>query len=191
MRNGLPVDTDLTERIAFISSNTVVWSASWCVWMLSAVGLLIFCVILADEVQQDFRRTVGLSLVALGVLPDLCAQVIYALIIPKFVTNVSYHETVLILELIAMNLTGFLGNMLYNLGGMLLTLLVIKNGGVKRWVSAWGIVAWSLGIFLSISIAMSNMMAAEYLTASSMVSSTLWMLIVAYQVIRPKWNTQY
>ncbi|WP_238322721.1 MULTISPECIES: hypothetical protein [Pseudoalteromonas] len=96
----------------------------------------------------------------------------------------------LLFEHIATHLTGYLGNGLYNLGGLTLTCLAIKQGIFKTWVSVWGVTAWILGLLLSVSIAAGQLKAAEIFTASSMTLSTLWMIIFAHQVLRPRWNTQ-
>lgn len=184
MREGLLLDSTLDERIAYIAGNGVVWTLSWCVWMLSALGLFVFCAILADELQSTIVRTIGLALVALGIAPDLIAEVLFAFVIPEVIDRGAASDTVGILEVIAIHLTGFLGNGLYNLGGMVLTVLAAKQGLLKPWISAWGILAWSLGLLLSVAVAAGSMKAAELFTATSMVLSTVWMLIFAYKVLR-------
>lgn len=184
MRDGLPLDNTLDDRITFIAENSLVWSMSWCVWMLSALGLFVFSAILADELNKTFLRTVGLSLVAMGVAPDLIAEVLYAFVIPEIIQNNISSEMVQTLEIISAHLTGFLGNGLYNLGGMLLTLLGFKEGLLKPWIVIWGVTSWSLGFMLSAAIAVDSMIAAELFTASSMVLSTTWMLIFAHKVLK-------
>lgn len=190
MRQGLPLGTSVAERMDFIANQTSLWTMSWIVWMFCALGLLVFCAILADEVKPDFRKKVGLLLVALGVAPDLTAEVIYAFVLPKIVSLNMGASAFELFEHIAAHLTGFLGNGLYNLGGLLLTYLAIKQRLFNSWVAIWGVTAWLLGISLSISIAIGNFKLAEIFTASSMVLSTMWMVIFAHQVLRKKWNTQ-
>ena len=184
MRQGLPLDTTLAERISFISENTSIWTLSWCVWMFSALGLFTFCTILADELKQSFLRVLGLAMVAMGIAPDLIAEVIYAFIIPKIIQQNTNIEFIATLEIISEHLTGFLGNGLYNLGGMLLTVLAIREGLLKPWIAIWGMLAWALGLMLSLSIAVDSMKAAEIFTASSMVLSTAWMLVFAHKVLK-------
>lgn len=186
MRDGLPIDTTVAERMAFLAQSSSLWMWAWINWMFCAIGLLVFCVILADELQPDFRKTIGVFLVALGVAPDLTAEVIYAFVLPKVVSLGMGESTFLLYEHIASHLTGYLGNGLYNLGGLLLTYLAIKQGVFKSWVAVWGVAAWILGILLSVSIAAGNLKAAEMFTAASMVLSTMWMVVFAHQVIRPQ-----
>ncbi|MFY8274704.1 hypothetical protein AAEU32_11335 [Pseudoalteromonas sp. SSDWG2] len=191
MRGGLPIDTTVHERMSFIASNTGLWTGAWVVWMFCALGLLVFCTILSDELSADYLKTIGLFLVALGVAPDLTAEVIYAFVLPKIIYLQLGADTYLLFEHIAAHLTGYLGNGLYNLGGMLLTVLAFKQQVFKLWVFLWGMLAWSLGLALSASIALDALKFAEMFTAASMVLSTLWMLIFAYQVLKPKWITHY
>lgn len=183
MRDGLPIDNTISERIDFISNNGLLWSLSWVTWMLSAIGLFVFCCILADEVDKTFLRTVGIALVGMGIAPDLIAEVIYAFIIPEIIEQKFEHSIVEILEIISMHLTGFLGNGLYNLGGLLLTVLAIKQGILKPWITTWGLVAWFFGLMLSLSVAVGSIKFAEIFTAISMVLSTTWMLIFAHKVL--------
>lgn len=183
MRDGLPTGNVLEDRIKFIAENNVVWPLSWSVWMASAIGLFIFCVILSDSLSRSFWRTIGLSLVAIGIAPDLTAEVIFAFVIPESLKDGS-QEIVYMLETMAIFMTGFLANGLYNLGGLLLTVLAFRERLLERWVFAWGALAWILGLMLSLAIALRNFGAAEILTAASMVLSAGWMLIFAYRVVR-------
>lgn len=184
MRGGLPLDTTLAERIVFIADNQFLWSVSWCVWMASALGLFVFCTILADELKPSFLRVLGLAIVAMGIAPDLIAEVIYAFVMPKLITQGLDQSLIQMLEVLATHLTGYLGNGLYNIGGMILTLVAIRQRVVVSWVAAWGVLSWTLGILLSIAVALGSMKGAEFFTATSMVLSTLWMLVFAYKVLR-------
>lgn len=185
MRGGLPVDTTVPERMAFIAENNVVWTLSWIVWMLAALGLLVFCFIFASVLNAtSLAVRLGLTLVALGIVPDLIAEVIYAFVMPQMIAHSTGLELFQLLEVVAMLLTGFLGNGLYNLGGLILTLVAIRQGILQSWVAVWGVFAWVCGLGLSGAIALQWMSAAEVLTALSMGLSTSWMLIVAHRVIK-------
>lgn len=184
MRDGFPVAGDLEARMAHIASNKLVWQLGWNLWMLAALGLLMFCTLLSHWVPPSPLRRYGLLLVALGIAPDLSAEVIYAYLIP-FVMEQGYGLAHLaVLDKIAMLLTGFLGNGLYNLGGLLLTVLLAANRAIPRWVIYSGVVAWLLGIALTVSVALDKTALMEFFTASSMTLSTLWMLAVAHCVFR-------
>ena len=184
MRGGLPIDNSLEERLAFIAGNGFIWSITWFAWMLSAIGLFVFCAILADELKPNILRTIGIALVGMGIAPDLIAEVIYAFVIPEVIDRALDSQLVEVLEITAMHLTGYLGNGLYNLGGLLLTVVACQQGILRVWIAIWGITAWVLGLMLSLSVAIGSVKAAELFTAVSMVLSTAWMLIFAYKVIR-------
>lgn len=194
MRPGLPIDTTVLERAEFIAGNQALWVMSWMVWMASAIGLFVFCSILAGELKSRMRARVALTIVAMGIGPDLIAEVIYAFIIPKVVLLELNLDIMQSLELIASHLTGFLGNGLYNLGGLALTIIAWRERIFPIWVFIWGLTSWILGLSLSVSIAIDYMAGAEFFTATSMVLSTSWMLVIAYirfapQGFRERWNT--
>jgi len=186
MREGLPVSGDVLSRQQYIADNLVLWRLGWFVWMASALGLLLFATFLAGHLEKTVWRTYGLALVALGVAPDLLAEVIYAFVIPYAYSHSGDLNIAAMYEHLAMHLTGFLGNGLYNLGGMTLNILLIRQGLVKPWVAYWGIIAWSLGIGLSVSIALSSMLFAEILTGLSMTLSTFWMFLIAHTLFKNK-----
>ena len=180
MREGLPVDgSTVLSRMIFIDQNTALWSASWCVWMFAAIGLYLFCAVFASQLNPSVFRTVGLALVGMGIPADLSAEVIYAFIIPKQIALDAGPDLIIFLEQLASHLTGFLGNGLYNLGGLMLTLLAFSQKKLPVWLFAPGILAWLLGLALSASIAVDAMKAAEIFTALSMTLSTLWMVVWA------------
>jgi hypothetical protein len=180
MRQGLPVDGNtISSRMAFIDENTLLWSSSWCVWMFAAIGLYLFCAIFASRLDESVFKTVGLALVGMGIPADLSAEVIYAFIIPKQILLGAEPEWIIFLEQLASHLTGFLGNGLYNLGGLTLTLLAFRQNKLPVWLFSWGVLAWLLGLALSVSIAIDSMKAAEIFTALSMTLSTAWMVLWA------------
>src|SRR5690606_1746862 len=97
-RGGLPVDNTLAERIAFIAANGTIWSLSWCIWMLSALGLFVFCTILSSQLVRCRLRTLGLSFVGMGIVPDLIAEVLYAFVIPDLIRHSASYEIIAVLE---------------------------------------------------------------------------------------------
>ncbi|MDR6985181.1 hypothetical protein J2X32_003838 [Rheinheimera pacifica] len=180
MRPGLPVGDDLATRLAYINANLTLWQWGWLSWMAAALSLLAFAVMLSTQLQPGAARQYGVLLVALGMAPDLMAQTLYAFVMPQVAaTDIALLQFI---DLLAMHLTGFLGNGLYNLGGMLLTLALLKQQpALKLWLYP-GIVAWLLGLGLSVSIALQQLKLAEYFTAASMVLSTLWFVLIAWEL---------
>lgn len=180
MRDGLPVNPDFMQRMQYIQANIHLWQSGWLLWMFSALGLFTFCAILADTFPASTYKKIGLSFVMLGIAPDLSAEVIYAFIMPAVYAANSSAESLFILDKTAMFLTGFLGNGLYNLGGIILNLLLYKTKKLPAWAIWWGLTSWLTGLLLSAAIACNDIKLAELMTIFSMTSNTLWMLIFAY-----------
>ena len=182
MRPGLPVVAELSVRTAYIQSNLGWWQIGWGFWMLSALGLLLFCSLLATALPQTPMRGFGLTLVALGLVPDLIAEVLYAFVFPAMLSAGSSAEILFFIDQTALHLTGFLGNGLYNLGGLVLTCLLLNHRpGFKLWLYP-GVVAWIAGLGLSAAIVMQQFGLAEILTACSMALSTFWFVLIAYRL---------
>ncbi|MDX3775327.1 hypothetical protein QE250_14495 [Chromatiaceae bacterium AAb-1] len=182
MRPGLPVGDDLTTRMAYINANLWLWKLGWLSWMAAAIGLLAFAVLLSTALTSGPAQRYGVLLVALGMAPDLIAETLYAFIMPAIAVNGTNTELLQFLDLLAMHLTGFLGNGLYNLGGMVLTLALLKQQPALKFWLCPGIIAWLLGLGLSVAIALQQLALAEFFTASSMTLSTLWFVLIAYKL---------
>ena len=65
---------------------------------------------------------------------------------------------------------------------VLLTLALLKQQpALKLWLYP-GLVAWMLGLGLSVAIALQMLKLAEYFTAASMVLSTGWFVLIAWKL---------
>lgn len=172
----------VAERNEFIQSNLVLWQLGWINWMLAALGLLTFCIMLLPFIPKSEWRLLGILLVGLGIVPDISAEVIFAFVIPH---SYSIDPTLAImqsLEMVAMQLTGTLGNGLYNIGGLLLNLLLLGNASLPRKIILAGIPGWIFGMGLSVCCALYTLDAAKFFTAVGMVWSTIWMLAITLWV---------
>ena len=182
MRGGMPVAGDLPTRLLFIEQQLALWQLGWLLWMGCALGLMLFACLLATALPNGVLRSVGLTLVCLGIVPDLTAETLYAFVLPQLAQQGAALDSLQLLDHLAMFLTGFLGNGLYNLGGLLLTVELWRcQPALRRWL--WpGVMAWLLGLGLSASIALQQLLAAELLTAASMTLSTLWFAAIAWKL---------
>ncbi|PUA29085.1 MAG: hypothetical protein B0W54_00240 [Cellvibrio sp. 79] len=167
-----------TERNEFIQHNLALWQLGWFNWMLGALGLLTFCIMLLPYIPKSEWRILGILLVGLGIVPDIGAEVIFAFVIPHSHTIDPNLATMQILEMVAMQLTGTLGNGLYNIGGLLLNILLLGNKSLPRNIILAGIPGWFFGFGLSITCALYAFDAAKFFTAAGMVWSTAWMLAI-------------
>lgn len=183
LRHGLPVGTETGDRMAFLLAHPLAWKLGWVSWMLSALGLLLFCHLLLDYIPASTWRSFGIALVTIGIAPDISAELIYAAVLPA-VAMKGATETYELLEFIATQLTGVLGNGGYCLGGLILNLLMLRNAALSR-VLVWaGVPAWILGLGLSVAVFGSWMTAAAVLTATSMAWSVTWMFALSWRVFR-------
>ncbi len=178
MRDGFLAE-QLADRVGFMASNPGIWKLGWTLWMFSALGLLLFCTLLASAIENSPLKTFGLFAVALGIAPDLAAETLFAYVIPLASAQEVGLPTLAVLERTAVMLTSFLGNGLYNIGGLILTLLYVKQTRPPMWFSAWGIVAWILGLGLSIATAANLLLIIALFTGAAMVLSTTWMVLFA------------
>lgn len=168
----------IAERHEFIQNNLTLWQLGWFNWMLGALGLLTFCIMLLPYIPQSEWRILGILLVGLGIVPDIGAEVIFAFVIPHSHSIDPSLANMQLLEMIAMQLTGTLGNGLYNIGGLLLNILLLGNRSLPRTTILAGIPGWFFGFGLSIACALYAFNAAKFFTAAGMVWSTVWMLAI-------------
>ncbi|MFP5348393.1 MAG: hypothetical protein ACLGHO_00935 [Gammaproteobacteria bacterium] len=177
LRHGLPTGNTLAERMALVSAHPIAWPLAWLPWMASAVGLLLFCSWLRHYAPRSSLRFFGVTLVAIGVVPDITAELIYAAVLPRL-TDSAAAERFYDFELIATLLTGFAANGAYCLGGLMLNLALFRNRRFPRLVAWAGLPAWILGLGLSVAVINGEMHAAMVLTGASMTLNLIWMAIV-------------
>lgn len=180
MVDGLAASgNSIAQRHEFIQNNLGLWQLGWLNWMLAALGLLTFCCLLLPYIPASEWRLLGLLLVALGIAPDLTAEIIFAFIIPYSHQTDPSLATMQMLESLAMQLTGTLGNGLYNIGGCLLNALLLGNQTLPRRLIMAGLPGWCFGLGLSVACATYSLQAAMFFTAVGMVWSTTWMFAMA------------
>lgn len=179
MRDGLAIGTPFITRALFLSQHTTLWQLGWLNWMVSAIGLLLFCVYLLEYLPRTPLRRFAILLVAIGIGPDISAEVIFAFVLPPLLQIDQPATLFMTLEQIAMQLTGTVGNGFYNLGGLLLNLLLLTNTRVPRLLIYAGLPAWLFGLALSVATAMQAVLAATVITGVAMTLSLCWMFAVA------------
>ena len=152
LRHGVPAGEDeLTARIAYIADHTLVWRAGWLIWNVAAISLLGFFVALAARWRERAPILCGLALLcaAAGLAADLAAETILAVVSPGL-----RGETFAVVESIAISLTGFLGNGLYAVAGILLT--VAGRRELPRALLGLAAAVWVMAVWLSASTLVSS-----------------------------------
>jgi hypothetical protein len=188
MASGLPTNPSMDSRIAFLAEYTTVWQLGWFNWMLCALGLLAFSTLVAQYVPGRMLRTYALILIGIGIAPDISAEMLYAFVLPE----IKDTSTFLLLDRIAMLLTGFVANGVYCIGGLILNVGLLRNPNLNRYMLYFGIPSWLLGIMVSVVTALNQMPAASIFTGLSMVWNVLWMFWFTQSVLRfPEQVTSY
>lgn len=180
MAGGLPTNPDLPGRMQYLAMHTTRWQLGWLNWMTAAIGLLVFCHLLAAYIPAGPLRRIGLALVGIGIAPDISAEMLYAWVLP----GIRDVGTFILLDRIAMLLTGFVGNGAYCLGGLCLNLALFDNPRLCRRMLYFGLPSWLFGILISITTAMQYIPAAGLFTAVAMVWNVLWMFWLCQSVLR-------
>lgn len=180
---GLPVNPSVHSRMDFVARHTLQWQLSWLAWTCSAFALFMYALLLRRYIPASPYRLFSIVLIALGILPDISAQLLYAQILPLLIHQP--HEYALV-ETLAQSLTGILANSLYCTGGLLLNLLMLRNPSLPRGPILFGLPSWLAGFALSVAIAIEAMPGAALFTAVSMSWNLAWMLLLAWKVWTPQ-----
>ncbi len=178
---GLPAELSLDARLAYIAANKSAWQLAWLLWMASAFGLLLFCFFLLAYIPDSVAKYFGITVLAIGIVPDISAEVLYSFVLPWLASSdlVNRRELFGLVEVIAMQLTGAFGNGAYNIGGLILNSLLFANGKLPRWLIWVGLPSWLLGLALSVAVALYDTAAAQFFMATAIVWNVLWMFAVA------------
>jgi len=193
LQPGLPTEPDIALRMGYMHDHRVAWFGAWFLWMLSAFGLLLFCFLLLPFLPGSVATYYALAVVAIGVVPDITAEFIFATVLPWMAgtaagangtTAQMNMEQFRTLEFLAVVLTGAFGNGAYNAGGLMLNIIGFRNPALPRWLLWFGIPSWLLGLALGIATVVYELSWMRLLTAASMALSVTWMLLVALVVFR-------
>ncbi len=164
LRHGLPAgESDLSARIAYVGDHTLTWRLGWLVWNLAAISLLGFFVVLAARWRERAPILCGLALLcaAGGLAADLGAETILAVVSPGL-----RGETYAVVESVAVALTGYLGNGLYAVAGILLTLAGRRElPSMLLWLAA---PVWIVALWLSIATIVSSA-AGQFASAAALM----------------------
>jgi small multidrug resistance pump len=145
LRPGTEVVPDTAARIAYITTNEVLWRAGWVCWIAAALSLLAFYAWWAarlpgwvDEEGALQWGVVALFIASIGLVFDLTAESLLIAWLPQDFATVAPATSVL---------TGGIGNGLYTIAGAVLTL---ATRGLKGWFLVWTWAIWAAGFGLSV-----------------------------------------
>jgi hypothetical protein len=126
LRQGLETNSDLTNRLHFLTEHKALWIAGWLPWSAAALSILYFYACFARA--HCTSRTAGrlaVLLTLIGIAFDLSAHGIEIFMIPSLAERAISHPLdttdFLSIHRTAMMLTGLTANGLYSLSAILLT----------------------------------------------------------------------
>lgn len=189
LRPGL-VPLEVKERISYIATNPMLWKLTWGLWILAALSLICFLIhwswVLDHFSQKKYRGIIifGALVGSLGMIPDTIAETFYLSIIPNLANEATQSNNAQLLiqihgefvnwEYLASNLTGFLGNGFYCVGGLTLNLVSIKISNFPKFWAYAGIPVWLFGLGLSIATFIGSILGLQVFTALTMISFIAW-----------------
>jgi len=170
LRYGIPAgESELSARIAYVGDHVLAWRVGWLLWNLAAISLLGFFVVLAARWRERAPILCGLALLcaAAGLAVDLGAETILAVVSPGL-----RGETYAVVESIAVGLTGYLGNGLYAVAGILLTWAGRRDlPPLLLWLAA---TVWTAALWLSVATLVSSNAGQFASAAALMPLFVLW-----------------
>lgn len=184
LQQGLPGnEASVATRFEYIQSHLLIWQLGWINWILGALSLLTFGILLLPFISASEWRLLGILLIGLGTVPDMTADIIFAFVIPHISPMDPDLAMMQLLELIAIQLTGTLGNSLYNIGGLLLNVLLLNNLLLPRKIILMGIPGWIFGFGLSIATALQHVEWMKIFTGVGMAWTTAWMTAITVAIL--------
>ncbi|MCI0341535.1 MAG: hypothetical protein L0216_10380 [Planctomycetales bacterium] len=180
LRPGLPEPgNDADSRLRWISGHTAAWWAGWLLWHAAAISLLALYVSLAGiwRERAPVRCGLALLLAAAGLAGDLGAEALLMGVAPG-----AGPEDFRVVEAACWVLTGYLGNGLYTLAGILLTWAGVRE--LPRPLVALGGAAWAAGLALSAATLAGSQAGQFWSTAFLMPLFVLWAALVGRWLAR-------
>jgi hypothetical protein len=145
LRHGIPAGEDVVAvRRSYIASHAAQWRIGWIVWHLAGLSLVALVAGLA-LLWRDRAPIVGVVAVAAaaaGLAVDLAAESLLLGVIPR-ASTLTFAD----FERAADMLTGYLGNGLYTVAGILVTW--IGRQRLPAGLLALGAGVWTCGLWLS------------------------------------------
>jgi hypothetical protein len=167
LRQGLP-PRSLSDRAAFISSHEFVWRIGWLGWSVAAVTLLGLFLALAGRWSAEAPVLCGLGIVVAtaGLAADLSAEALLAGFTRSTLPNLSLVQSEAFL------LTGYVGNGLYTVAGILLTAAGRRE--LPTSVLALGGAVWAGGLWLSAATLVGSTTGEAVSTGIVIASFVVW-----------------
>ena len=173
LRSGMPLPGNtLADRMAYVSSHTGAWRAGWLVWHAAAIALLVFYLALALRwwTRAPLRCGLALLCAGAGMAVDLGAQAVYIGVAPALEGG-AYA----VVERAAIVLTGYFGNGMYTLAGVLLVWAGATE--LPRRLVLLSAPVWAAGAALSAASLLDSATGQFWSTAVLLPALALWSVL--------------
>lgn len=174
LKPGLPVPgSDASRRAAFLRDHVALWRTGWIVWQAAAISLVAFFLALARlfRGRAPLLTAVAVSCATAGLAADLGAESVFMAVAPGL-----EPEALLVVEKAGVVLTGYLGNGLYTLAGVLLAWAGRRD--IPGGLLALSVPVWLAGAALSASSLLGWSAGQVAATALLMPLFVLWAALV-------------
>jgi hypothetical protein len=166
LRLGTPAESIVAERARHIHEHAALWRAGWITWMLAATSIVAFYAWWAARSGPQQAAKYAVLIAAAGMACDFLGESILAFVLVDRAALVASQatsamptaaasavESFLSAERVATLLTAGLANLLYTLGGIVLTL---GTPGLPAWVRVAMWMTWLAGLLMSVAAAIGS-----------------------------------
>jgi hypothetical protein len=174
LRHGLPNgENTIGDRLTFIDSHLALWRSGWLLWNAAAITLLAFYCGLAGVFWRgaQLRCTLALVCATAGMAADISAESLYMGAGSLF--SAGAYETI---EQVASLLTGYVGNGLYTVAGILLVWAGLRR--IPRTIVILSVPVWAAGFSLSWFSLIGSPTGQAWSTAFLMPVFILWTVVM-------------
>ena len=153
LRNGIPPG-DIASRAAYVAANATAWRIGWAIWMPASLALVLFFAAWADVLDYRTWGVIAIALTLAGATIDWVDEMIWIGLAPdlaaRFATDAFAAGAYALWDRAYVVISMGLANVLYTIGGIILTALTFKTRGFPRWLAWFSTIVWALSIDLSV-----------------------------------------
>jgi hypothetical protein len=174
LRPGLPVvGSRLADRVAYVSARPGLWWGGWLLWHAAAIALVAFYIALGGRWNRraPLLSTLGVLCATAGLAVDISAEAIYMGVAPRL-----SPETFALSEDITGIMTGYVGNGMYTVAGILLTWAGARE--LPGFLVALAVPLWASGLWLSAASLVHSAKGQFWSTAILMPLFVIWTFMV-------------
>jgi hypothetical protein len=178
MRPGSPV-APLAERMAYLAEQPPAWSWGWGIWMLCALALVTFMVLLRRALPGDpFAAQLAVVFTSAGMAVDLLCDALQIQVLPLAAGS----ETAVLLAFERLAFFGgvTIANGLYILGLLLMNLCLRGVAGTPARLAGW--VSVVSGFALAVAGFVSSPVLLQAATGLTITFYSLWTVLVARDI---------